>query len=244
MEYNKYAGIYDSFRFMRKSIIDFIITKINDNNYKSILDFGCGTGNFIYEITNKTNNLYMAGIDPSESMREIAHKKNPKEAIINGNHEIIPLNDNTIDMVFMVNVIHHVDDIEKMFIEFKRILKKKGGILIFTESHKQIREKTWLNYFEGAKDYDLNRFYDIPEIEKIADKTGFYCYEKNIIDEIPYSFPINEFIDLISNKAFSILHQIPGKSYENGLQKLRDDSLTKEHIIQHIAKTVLCFKKL
>jgi hypothetical protein len=146
-------------------------------------------------------------------------------------------------MIFMVNVIHHVDNIEMMSCEFNRILKESGEIYIFTESHKQILEKIWLNYFDGARNIDIERFHDISELVEKAERFGFDCYEESVIDDVPYDIPIDEFMDLVSNKAFSILHLISDNSYQNGLQRLKNDSLIKRHILRHNAKTILCFKK-
>jgi ubiquinone/menaquinone biosynthesis C-methylase UbiE len=243
MDYNKCTDTYDSFRYTRKSIVDFIVAKIKDNNYYSILDFGCGTGNYIYEINNKIQGLCLIGLDPSESMREIACKKNPKVAIIEGNNVSIPLDSNSVEMIFMVNVIHHIDNIEKMFFEFNRVLKKYGNILIITESHRQIQDKTWLSYFDEAKNIDLERFHDISKIVEKANIIGLDCYEESVIDDIPYDMPIDEFIDLINNKVFSILHLISDKSFRSGLQSLKNDSLVERYILRHNAKTILCFKK-
>ena len=243
MNYNKHANTYDAFRFARKSIVDSIVAKIKSSNYKTILDFGCGTGNHIYEIAKRMRRLNLIGVEPSESMREIARKKNPKVTIVKGNHLSVPLDENSVDMIYMVDVIHHVDNIEKMFFELNRVLKNQGNILIITVSHKQIQEKAWLSYFDGAKDISLNILPDISEIVRTAKKIGLNCYEEITIDEIPYNISINELISLVSNKAFSILHKISDKSYEKGLQKLKKDSLIKKHILRHIAKTILCFKK-
>jgi hypothetical protein len=109
---------------------------------------------------------------------------------------------------------------------------------------KQIEKKHWLDYFDGAKEIDLNRFYDISFIVATAKTAGFNLRKKHIIDKHPHNMPIKEFIILIKSKAFSILHYISAASYATGLNRLIDDSRKKDYIKRHNAKTVLCFEKV
>jgi ubiquinone/menaquinone biosynthesis C-methylase UbiE len=243
MNYDKQAPIYDRTRRARSSIIDFLLTEINSNDYKIILDFGCGTGNYIYGMRNRNNELSLIGMDPSAPMREIAHHKNPMNSILNGNHDFIPLENNCLDMIFMVNVLHHVSDIEKMFDEFKRVIKKGGCIYIITESHKQINEKSWLKYFEGARELMLDIFHDIPFIIEKAQSSEFSLCSEIQIDENPKAFDTMNFIYLVQQKAFSMLHLINDNSYDKGLIKLEEESSKNDFILRHLAKTILCFKK-
>jgi len=237
------AYLFDNLRRPRKTVVNFLIREIKNNDYISILDFGCGTGNYLFEIDNKIQDLSLIGVDPSKSMLEIATKKNIKAKIINGDHEIIPLSDNSTDMIFMVNVVHHVTDIEKMFFELKRVLKKNGGLYIITESHDQIKEKAWLEYFDGAKETSLKIFHPISDIIAVSEKIGFSCYDKIIIDNTPDKAKLKNFFIYIEYKAFSILSLISKKSYVKGKAKMRNDLLQRKYITRHIAKTILCFKK-
>jgi len=131
LEYNEeQSQAFASKRQARKSIIDCLVKAIENHNAKTILDFGCGTGNYIAEICSRVNNIRLIGVDPSESMLKFAREKNSDSAILKGDHRCIPLENNTVDMIFVLNVIHHVNDIEKMFTEFYRILKQAGSIYI------------------------------------------------------------------------------------------------------------------
>jgi len=85
---------------------------------RTILDFGCGTGNYMYAI-KKLTTAEIYGVEPSDDMREKALSKGLN--VRNGDHSVIPFGDGFFDFIYMTDVIHHVQDLKIMFSEFFRI---------------------------------------------------------------------------------------------------------------------------
>lgn len=101
-----------------------------------VIDFGCGNGFLEPELAKAvmpTGKIY--AIDISREMIEDLVKNLPEEfkGIV---HPIIlmsdtwPLLDASSDFVFMVNLIHEVEDKHKLMNEAKRVLKKSGKLVV------------------------------------------------------------------------------------------------------------------
>ncbi len=113
-----------------------LLIKIAQKNFGSLenikaLDIGCGVGlvdKFLYP---KIKNLY--GIDVEEGVVEKARTNNPDidYRIYNGTN--IPFENNTFDLSFAINVMHHVPPAqwENFTKEMHRVLKPGGIAAVF-----------------------------------------------------------------------------------------------------------------
>lgn len=131
INYDKVSIEYDDVRKADIELINYFLEEISLNRNTKVLDFGCGTGNYTDKI-KKITKADVYGVEPSDGMRIKAINKNDKIIYKKGDHENIPFPDNFFDFIYMTDVIHHVPDIDKMFNEFNRILKKEGKVCIET----------------------------------------------------------------------------------------------------------------
>lgn len=121
----KKKNIYENF-------VDEISPYLNKN--KLVLDLGCGPGAFSIAISDKCREVY--AIDIIDDFVKAA-KKNAK--IYKKNNILtklqkknkIPIDDNFFDVVFLVDVLHHVENVNAFLLDIKRVLKKNGLIIIF-----------------------------------------------------------------------------------------------------------------
>jgi len=73
----------------------------------------------------------VTGVDPSRGMLAQNRERNPKTVtLLEGNGEALPCADSTFDFVTMGYALRHVEDLRKLFAEFRRVLKPDGKILI------------------------------------------------------------------------------------------------------------------
>ena len=104
----------------------------NDSMFQlRILDVGCGTGFFLNELENcGFRNLY--GLDISEGMIKVAKTKtqNVKYCVSDMCRTCFP--DNYFDIVIGIATLHHILNLELVFNEIFRILKR-GGLFFFIE---------------------------------------------------------------------------------------------------------------
>ena len=116
------------------------LKKFNINNTGTLLDVGCGIGYFTIPAANILEHGKVIGLDIMSEMIDIARKK----AINMSNIEFkkseeysFPISDDSIDYVFICNVIHEIVDKPKYFNEIKRVLKTGGFLCIIDWEKKE-----------------------------------------------------------------------------------------------------------
>jgi ubiquinone/menaquinone biosynthesis C-methylase UbiE len=102
-----------------------ILRDVINNNLHAradILDLGCGRGKFIKQIKKDFCKAKIIGIDPCVF-------NDSSQSIVQGGIYELPWSDNSFDLVFTIEVLQHVIDLDRAFNEINRVLKS-GGILI------------------------------------------------------------------------------------------------------------------
>ena len=92
----------------------------------SLLDVGCGNGFFTYYLEKL---LDATGLDFSESMLSM----NPCRKKVCGYATNLPFRDNSFDVVFCSNLLHHIEDTDIAVSEMKRVSK---GYVIISEPNR------------------------------------------------------------------------------------------------------------
>ena len=219
IDYDKVSKIYDQVRTGDPEMVQQILNGISLNSHSLVLDVGCGTGNntllFTAAIVAK-----VAGLDISFGMLGKAREKTQHLPFIQAPADCLPIMDNSLDFVFMTEVIHHLPDIPKTLKELCRVLHVGGFICIVTQSHAQIDGRQTSRFFPGTAQVDKERYPDIDAIEHMLLTAGF----ANVIPR-EYNFkPVrlgNEFLETVSKRGFSMLHKISEAEFEKGLQDLK-----------------------
>jgi ubiquinone/menaquinone biosynthesis C-methylase UbiE len=239
INYNILAKDYDLTRTANINIINLFAAELPLDG-KTILDFGCGTGNFAFAIKKLTTaDIY--GVEPSDGMREKALEKGLDARV--GDHSSIPFDDNFFDFIYMTDVIHHVPDIQMMFNGFYRILKPDGLVCILTESHRQLETRFWVKYFPTTVAAEKDRYPDIPKIINAANAVGF-CEHKTVTTcPNGESVITDEFIKLVENKGYSMFRLIEESDYQAGLAALKKDHHNNTVIYNNHGETLLWLRK-
>jgi ubiquinone/menaquinone biosynthesis C-methylase UbiE len=105
--------------------------KIGDSG--TFLDVGCGLGYFTIPAAKILKNGKAVGIDIMPEILEVARERaegiNNIELKKSGEYDF-PIENESIDYLFISNVIHEIDDKVTYFNEIKRVLKKSGYLCI------------------------------------------------------------------------------------------------------------------
>lgn len=113
-----------------------IITKLVDFNGKKILDLGCGEGVWLNAFTRFTDRTNVFGSEYDKEQVDMLKASPeapvPAENIVNCPGEALAFQDNTFDIVFMNEVLEHVQDDVKTLSESIRVLKPGGKLVFFT----------------------------------------------------------------------------------------------------------------
>ena len=110
-----------------QKLLNLINKNIKNGTNSKILDFGCGNGVFLKELSKTYKDS--EGIDISPDMLNLCDKE-LKTTIADGCN--LPFDKNTFDCVISRGSLHHMSSLEKAFLEIKRVLKP-GGILVLSE---------------------------------------------------------------------------------------------------------------
>ena len=169
-------------------------------NKEVFLDAGGGVGNWAFHFLKEYKKVIV--LDISES----ALKKIPEKEIIKkqGSVTNIPIKDNSIDCILLADVFEHIvkEDLEKMLLELKRILKKDGAIIIFTSQYGYGIKLTFSRLFgkmkgrvmnSEIKDGHVNRL-KFKEIKDLTEKTGL-----KIENYYHYSIVFQQLTDFIKD---------------------------------------------
>lgn len=147
----------------------FIFVGADNAKNKVVLDIGCSYGWFEkWAIENGCKSII--GLEPDEKDFENAKQEVPEAKYLKGSSLEIPLDDESVDIVVMWEVLEHLpkNNEEKAFREIKRVLRKHGELNISTPNKtfwSCILDPAW--WLVGHRHYSLNTF------KRIAQKTGF-----------------------------------------------------------------------
>lgn len=104
-----------------------ILRKLGDIKGKKLLDLGCGAGEAAVYFAKKGADV--TAVDVSDGMlnmvKRVAERHNVNLQTKQSYSHKIDFNDETFDIVYAANLLHHVD-IEKTIKEIHRVLKKDG----------------------------------------------------------------------------------------------------------------------
>ncbi|MDD5760589.1 MAG: class I SAM-dependent methyltransferase [Candidatus Pacebacteria bacterium] len=163
---------------------------------QNVLDFGCGNGRFYSLIQDKNINYY--GADISKNLINLAKKQVPKGKFTLIDSDLkLPYPNDFFDYVVSIAVLHHVPSEnlrQKLILEFKRVLKI-SGVLIIT---------VW-DFYHGKNLEYLNSRFEDSRLEKgdlfIPWKDN---KEKILTQRFFHAFTMSELKTLIIKSGFKI----------------------------------------
>ncbi len=108
-----------------------IISLIEKERPRVLLDLGCGDGAFVALIREKTKVSEVFGVDISEEAARKAKERGIEAIPLNIDEQDLPFTDNSFDIVFCGELIEHLFDPDHLLQEIRRVLKP-GGLCILT----------------------------------------------------------------------------------------------------------------
>jgi ubiquinone/menaquinone biosynthesis C-methylase UbiE len=184
-----------------------------------VLEVGCGTGNYLSAIRGSVG-CECIGMDPSRGMLEWLRKRDPGIHAVEGRAEQLPLPDASFDLVYSVDVIHHVAHREKAFREAFRILRAGGRVCTVTDSEWIIRNRAPLStYFPGTVPIELSRYPSMHELKLHMLNAGFASLHEEVVE---YAFEVTDATPY-REKTFSSLLHLDEEAFRRGLARLETD---------------------
>lgn len=215
---------YDSAREMPRETIDLWVSELRRmlpaTEIRMVLDLGCGTGRFSSALQCEFG-CPVVGVEPSSEMLNQARRRSPKSVEWkNGSAERIPLADGTVDVVWMSQVFHHLEDTSHAFGEMRRVLRPSGWLAVRNGTREADRKIEWLRCFPEAQSVDAERIPSRQQIVDAAVTVGFQFEQiKTVYQYVAASYA--EYYAKISQRGLSSLIVISDESFQAGLRRLR-----------------------
>lgn len=116
-----------------------LLERLGVHEGSRICDYGAGTGIFTVEMAKKTNNQVYA-LDRSLEMVDAIKEKAQTYGLDNlevrcVDADEVPIEDESMDVFFLITVFHHIEDPLTFISEIKRVLIEGGKVAII-EFHK------------------------------------------------------------------------------------------------------------
>ncbi len=110
---------------------------------KSLLDIGCGTGDFLKVAQDANWNVF--GIEPNEEARSIANKKTKNNVF--DVSKFPTLKDQSFDVITLWHVLEHLPDLKKEIEQLKRLLRPNGTLIIAVPNFKSYDANYYKSYW-------------------------------------------------------------------------------------------------
>lgn len=205
---------------------------LGDVRGKTVLDYGCGSGDNSVLIADR--GAKVIGVDISPELIELAEKRleihglhKTAEFRIGSAHEL-PLEDESIDVVFGMAILHHLD-LSLSSKEVFRVLRK-GGRAIFFEP---VRNSKFVWFVRNLIPYQAP---DISPFERPLTDDELTTYAKDFASykSRAFSLPFVNLIEVLglSDKLYHSAVKVDGKvlrrdSFLNNYATLRVVEMTK-----------------
>ena len=233
MDYDQYeiAQVYDAGRnagpAKLRQWLERIAAHVPAQEVAQIVDFGCGTGRFSQALAEYFD-ADVLGLDPSEKMLQQARRKTVGERVtfrrISG--ENIDVSDESVDLVFMSMVFHHLPEPLQTIRACHRALRSKGYVCIRNGTADAIESFPKVRFFPGAETLLTAQLPSRRQIEAVFESAGFRGVAHEIVVQ-ETARDWTEYAQQARTRADSTLAGMPDEDFHAGMAALEG----------HIART-------
>lgn len=188
----RYDELQDDPTLAHANALGWLTSLIELHPIESVLDIGSGTGRVLLYLKGYAG-LSVRGVEPSQSVREIATAKGvPDGRIVAGDALSLAYAGNSFDVVCAFGVLHHIADHRRAVSEMCRVARKA----VFISDSNNFGQGSLI--FRTAK-----QILHFVHLWKAVDfvKTGFKGYHYSEGDGVFYSYSLFDDVDIIRSKC-------------------------------------------
>jgi SAM-dependent methyltransferase len=217
--YQALAAEYARHRRAHPGVVEAIVRGIRNGDGHDVLEVGCGSGNYLQVISEITG-ARVAGIDPSSAMLDQLTTRLPAAEVAVAPGEAIPYPDASFDLIYSVDVIHHVKDRDAYFREARRVLRPGGALVTVTDSESDLERRVPLtSHFPETLAHERRRYPATGALRSEMERAGLSGLREETVE---LAYPLSD-ISGFRNKSYSSLHLISDEDHARGMARLEAD---------------------
>lgn len=137
----KQKKYYPYIRWEYKKVLNYI----NENNISSVMDIGCGDGNFLKYVKDNNSIINLFGIDTTENSIKNCKNKGLINTYCETVESFINKNSKKFEVVCLFHVLEHISKPYEFIVQLKELLEKNGKIFISTPYSPMDFEYYWFD---------------------------------------------------------------------------------------------------
>lgn len=186
----------------------------------TVVDVGAGTGRFARRLAEMVDRPVIAA-EPAEGMRTAANASGARRSArwIGATAEGLPLRSVSVDVVWSAFATHYYD-LPAAAVEFHRVLRRGGRVLIWHAFPEMFDELELYRWFPSAEGIDRDRMPDTDEVITTFENAGFALVERSA-HQMQISSSLAAFAERLSHRAISTLRLLDDAEFEHGISQLR-----------------------
>ena len=249
--FSRVATLYKDIRTTDLEPIAFIRDRLNGEHSIKAADIGCGAGRYCLKLLKHLDILRLTCVDINKSMLEQTSNYLRAAGITNFKTirslaEAIPLADNSMDIIFSFNAIHHFDFIK--FIEKSaEVIRNRSRIFIYTRLRSQNARNIWGRYFPLFLEKE-NRLYELDELEGMIKPLESLTIECMKQFKYRRNASLSRLVNLARNSHYSTFSLYQKNEFEAALKGFRKNITrhfsTPEEIEWFDENTLLVVRKV
>ncbi|HUF53913.1 MAG TPA: methyltransferase domain-containing protein [Dehalococcoidia bacterium] len=166
IDYSSWADRYDTTRGASPSVLNVLLRVFGDPASRSLLDIGCGTGNFAVPLAQAGFTVTLGDFTADMVRRALA--KLPQAPTVIADGQRLPFRGASFDCAVSVNVFGHLPDWRAALVEARRVVR--SGPFVLKTSTQETQKANWLREY-------------LPEIDAFA-PPSHYQAEETIADAL------------------------------------------------------------
>jgi SAM-dependent methyltransferase len=200
----------------------------------TVIEAGCGTGNYICALAELRPDIAYLGFDLSQPMLDVAQARGTIVKFVQGDASTqFPCAEAVAALVFAVDVVHHLVDLQRFFQECRRVLGIDGRVIIVTDSYESMRARSLTKYFPEILRIEQQRYPGLQQLHSAATAAGLvFTLEEQAIGDIPLS---EAFLAALEARCSSAMRLIPAEAHAAGMASVRaaqrEGALWRSHYV-------------
>jgi ubiquinone/menaquinone biosynthesis C-methylase UbiE len=198
-----------------------VSTYAGEQPINTILDLGCGTGRFSEALADHFN-AEVVGLDPSTKMLDQARTKQRDRRVRYelGRAEAIPLPDDSVDLIFMSMIFHHIEDPVLAARECRRVLRDGGIAFLRAGIRDRISSYPYVEFFPESRPILEDTLPSAAKIREVFESAGFTTVNTDLITQ-QIASDYGAYAEKIAAGADSVLARLSPNDFQAGMEALQ-----------------------